>query len=107
MLRYPSTLDAVHSVARLMAAVVEAELPPAHAGIASGPLVVRDGDVYGHTVNVAARIAGEAGAGELLVEGAMTARLAVAGIEWADTGDHRLKGISEPVRLARIDLDTA
>ena len=61
MLRYPSAPDAVRSVQGLMAAIVEAGLPAAHAGIAAGPLVLRDGDVYGHTVNLAARIAGHAG----------------------------------------------
>jgi hypothetical protein len=31
-----------------MASITAAGLPPAHAGIAVGPIVVRDGDVYGH-----------------------------------------------------------
>jgi len=64
--------------------------------------VVRDGDVYGHTVNLAARIAGHAGAGELLVASAVTAHLDPAGIGWVDVGDATLKGLAEPVRLARI-----
>ena len=102
MLRYPSAFDAVRSVLDLMAAVVDAGLPAAHAGIAAGPLVVRDGDVYGHTVNLAARIAGHAGAGELLVASAVTAHLGPAGIGWVDVGDATLKGLAEPVRLARI-----
>ena len=102
MLRYPSAFDAVRSVLDLMVAVVDAGLPAAHAGIAAGPLVVRDGDVYGHTVNLAARIAGYAGAGELLVASAVTAHLDAAGIGWVDAGEARLKGLAEPVRLARI-----
>jgi adenylate cyclase len=102
MLRYPSALDAVRSVQGLMAAIVDADLPAAHAGIAAGPLVLRDGDVYGHTVNLAARIAGQAGAGEVLVAGAVTERLDPAGIGWVDAGEARLKGLAEPVRLARV-----
>jgi adenylate cyclase len=35
-------------------------LPPAHAGIAAGRVVVRDGDIFGQTVNLAARMASEA-----------------------------------------------
>ena len=73
-------------------------------GIAAGPLVIRDGDVYGHTVNLAARIAGQASAGELLVAGAVTERLEFAAIDWVDVGDADLKGLAEPVRLARITL---
>ena len=36
--------------------------------MAAGRLVVRDGDVYGRTVNLAARIAGDAGPGQVVVE---------------------------------------
>jgi hypothetical protein len=34
-------------------------LPPAHVGIHAGPIVVQDGDYFGRTVNLAARIAGQ------------------------------------------------
>jgi class 3 adenylate cyclase len=40
-----------------------AGLPPAHVGVAAGPVVVQGGDYYGRTVNLAARIAARAGAG--------------------------------------------
>ena len=67
--------------------------------------MLRDGDVYGHTVNLATRIAGQAGAGELLVAATLTERLDDAGISWVDAGELRLKGVLvEPVRLARIAL---
>lgn len=102
MLRYPSIVDAVRSVGGLMAAIGEAGLPRAHAGIAAGPLVVRDGDVYGHTVNLASRIAGQAQAGEILVDRDLTVRLEDVGIRWADAGEARLKGLHAPVPLARI-----
>ena len=102
MLRYPSIAEAVRSVGGLMAAIVEAELPGAHAGIAAGQLVVRDGDVYGNTVNLAARIAGQAQAGEILVDRDLTGRLDNVGIRWVDVGEVRLKGLAAPVSLARI-----
>jgi adenylate cyclase len=44
----------------------EASLPPTHIGIHAGPVVSQDGDVFGRTVNIAARIAARAGAGEVL-----------------------------------------
>ena len=104
MLRYPSIRDAVRSVRGLMTAIGEAELPAAHAGIAAGPLVVRDGDVYGHTVNLAARIAGRAQPGEILVGRDLAGPLDEAGIRWEDAGEAGLKGLGAPVQLARIDL---
>lgn len=46
---------------------------PSGVGLHAGPVVERDGDVFGATVNVAARLAAHAHAGELLT----TARTAV------------------------------
>ncbi len=104
MLRYASVAEAVESVGALMAAIEAAGLPPAHAGIAAGPMVVRDGDVYGHTVNLAARIAAHAAPGELLLPVAVADRLA-ATTQWADAGEAALKGLAEPIRLVRVRLD--
>lgn len=104
MLRFASVAEAVESVRALMAAIESAGLPRAHAGIAAGPMVVRDGDVYGHTVNLAARIAAHAAPGELLLPMAVADRLAATTL-WTDAGDAALKGLSEPVRLARVRLE--
>ena len=42
-------------------------LPPAHVGIHAGPVVLHQGDYFGRTVNVAARIADYARPSEVLV----------------------------------------
>jgi class 3 adenylate cyclase len=42
-------------------------LPPAHVGLHAGPVLYQEGDYYGQTVNLTARIADYARAGELLV----------------------------------------
>ncbi|MGH2464287.1 MAG: hypothetical protein ACRDGI_02405 [Candidatus Limnocylindrales bacterium] len=42
MLRFPAALDAIEGVRALISAIVGSALPPAHAGIAAGPFVVRD-----------------------------------------------------------------
>lgn len=104
MLRYASAVDAVESVRDLMFAIVEAGLPQAHAGLAAGPVVVRDGDVYGHVVNLAARIAGHAATGELLIHADVAELLPAARIETEDAGAAQLKGLADPVRLARVRL---
>jgi len=105
MLRYPSLVDSVTCVRELMASIAAAGLPPAHAGIAAGPIVIRDGDVYGHTVNLAARVAGHAGAGELLVAVGPPDQPPDHSFAFEDAGSAKLKGIAEPVHLLRITLD--
>ena len=105
VLRYASAGPAVASVVALMAAVRSSDLPPAHSGIAAGPIVSRDGDVYGHTVNLASRIASRASPHELLVPLDVTDRVTEAGLEWEDVGATELKGIPEPVHLARVRID--
>ena len=51
-------------------------------------------------MNIAARVAGEAAAGETLVSGTVRdlARTS-AGAEFEDRGERELKGIAEPVRV--------
>ena len=102
MLRFESVLPAVRAARDLMARVIEAGLPAAHAGVASGSFVVRDGDVYGHTVNLAARLSGIAAAGELLVARDSADALRPAGIEWDDGGEVTVKGIDRPIGVARV-----
>ena len=102
MLRFNNARDAVIAVRELMAAITAHGLPPAHSGIASGRLVVRDGDVYGHTVNLAARIAAHGVAGEMLVSAATAESLTGTGLILEDAGQVVLKGIPEPVGLVRI-----
>ncbi len=104
MLQYPSMVDAIVSVRDLMATIAAAGLPLAHAGIAAGPLVVRDGDVYGHTVNLAARIASHAGAGELLVAADGVDEPTADRLELESVESAILKGITDPVRLLRAPL---
>ncbi len=87
-----------------MASIAAAGLPPAHAGIAAGSMVVRDGDVYGHTVNLAARIGSHAGPGELLVAADGSDEPMGGSLELEDAGSATLKGIADPVHLLRVRL---
>ena len=50
----------------MVESVPGAGLRPTHIGIHAGPVVAQDGDVFGRTVNIASRIAGRAGPGEVL-----------------------------------------
>jgi adenylate cyclase len=74
-------------------------LPPARMGADVGPVVFRDGDYFGQTVNVAARISDYARPGEVLVSQALVDETGGAGFEFEAIGEIPLKGIREPVPL--------
>jgi adenylate cyclase len=75
------------------------ELPPAHVGIDAGPVIFQDGDYFGRTVNMAARIAAYARAGQVLVSDDVLKVTTDSNVEFVDIGSVELKGVSRPVRL--------
>jgi adenylate cyclase len=76
-----------------------AGLPPAHVGVAAGPVVVQSGDYFGRTVNLAARIAAYAGAGRVLVSERVVERVPPREVAFVELGRVQLEGIAHPVRL--------
>jgi class 3 adenylate cyclase/YHS domain-containing protein len=94
--------------ARLFDAVAaEEHLLELRAGCHHGDAVEHEGDFYGTTINIAARLAALAGPCELLA----TAEVAAAGrtLGWAVSGrgDQRLRNIAEPVGVWAIGIPTA
>lgn len=72
--------------------------PPLRVGIHTGPALSNDGDWYGRTVNVAARLCAVAPGGEVMVsEATREAAGEVAGIDWGNRELHWLRNVSEPV----------
>lgn len=63
LLRFASSSQAVAGSADLLDQLERDGLPAGHVGIDAGALVVREGDVFGWTVNLAARLADSAGPG--------------------------------------------
>ena len=98
-MRFGGPADAIRSVLRLVEDIRLAGLPPAHAGIAAGLVVIRDGDVYGQTVNLAARIAGQAGPGQVVVEEGAVIALPAGTARFEPLGRVTLKGIPGDVGL--------
>ena len=80
----------------------EASLPPTHIGIHAGPVVSQDGDVFGRTVNIAARIAARAGAGEVLTSSETVELVEYARLRFVRVGPASLKGITRPFILYRV-----
>ncbi len=78
----------------------EPQFPSARLGIHWGPVLYRDGDYVGTTVNLAARLTAEAEAHEVLVTRAVHDEAAgVDDVELIPVGARRLKGIPDAVEL--------
>jgi adenylate cyclase len=74
---------------------------PARIGINAGPVIAQEGDYFGRTVNVAARIADYAQPHEVLVSDEAMRSAGIDDVEFELVGDVPLKGVSELVRLHR------
>ena len=74
---------------------------PARIGVNAGPVVVQEGDYFGRTVNIAARIADYAGPRDLLVSEEAKRTADADNVEFELVGDVELKGVPEKVRLHR------
>ena len=101
MLRVPDPGDAVLLGLRITHELMRGHGAPAvRVGLHHGPAVERDGDYFGSTVNVAARVSAVAGGGEVLLT-AHTAGLApeLEGVFYAPRGRQELRNVREPVEL--------
>jgi adenylate cyclase len=74
-------------------------LPPAHVGLHAGPVIFQDGDYFGRTVNLAARIAEYARPGEVLVSQEVVDAADAAPVSFTEIGPVELKGVPGTLRL--------
>jgi class 3 adenylate cyclase/YHS domain-containing protein len=101
MLSIPKPGDAVLLGLRITHELMRGHGAPAvRVGLHHGSAVEQDGDYYGATVNLAARVSAEASAGEVLLTGT-TAALApqLDGVLYEPRGRRELRNIREPVEL--------
>jgi adenylate cyclase len=107
MLYFDDPADAVAAALEMAERAMDAGLPQAHVGVDAGPVIIQDGDFFGGTVNVAARIAGYARAGEVLASArAIEAAGELPGdIRSVEVGPVDLKGVSRPVAIRRIERE--
>jgi adenylate cyclase len=83
----------------MVRAVANEDLPPARVGIHSGPVIFQEGDYFGRTVNIAARIAEYARPGEVVVTQEVVDAADGAKATFTEIGPVELKGVSGPMRL--------
>jgi adenylate cyclase len=94
--------EGVVAALEMLDAVSAAELPPAHIGLHTGPVVFQGGDYFGRTVNLAARIAERAEPGQILVSQEIVDRVGAGQVAFESIGSVALKGVSEPVPLHSV-----
>jgi adenylate cyclase len=100
MFYFPNPGDSVVAALEMVEGVAEEALPPARVGAHAGPVVFQEGDYFGRTVNIAARIAEYARPGEVLVSQDVVDQADLDGVEFTGIGPIELKGLSEPLRLS-------
>jgi class 3 adenylate cyclase len=95
MLHFHDPHDAVLAMLEMVRRAPEMGLP-AHAGVAAGPAVFQDGDYFGRTVNLAARIAARATGGQTLVSGDVAELAMTPDVSFHEIDSLELKGIATP-----------
>lgn len=73
------------------------------AGVHSGEVLVRDDDLVGIAVHVAARVAALAGSGEVLVTDTVRVLVDGSGMRFEAVGEHELKGVPGAWPLFRLE----
>ena len=100
-----ATFDGPARAIRCAQAIVHAVRPldlEVRAGLHTGEVELADGKVAGLAVNIGARVAAQAGAGEVLVSGTVKDLVAGSGLEFDDRGTATLKGVPGEWRLFAV-----
>jgi adenylate cyclase len=101
MLHFREPGPGVAAALEMVDGLATSGLPPAHVGLHAGPVLFQEGDYFGQTVNVTARIADYARPGEVLVSSAVAEASRDVGVGFDEIGLVELKGVAEPVHLLR------
>jgi len=101
MFHFSEPAGAILSGIELIEKTEKATSLPARIGINAGAVIAQEGDYFGRTVNIAARIADYARPREVLVSDDAKRHAATADVEFELVGDVPLKGVSKSVRLHR------
>jgi adenylate cyclase len=97
--------DAVMASLEIVDRVHPEGLPPAHIGVYAGPMIYDEGDYFGRTVNIAARIASQAGPDQVFVGEDVLRHVTPSGFQLTEVGAFELKGIAKPLTLYEASRD--
>ena len=108
MFGFPDPAAALRVLGRLLPACrAEPRIPLTRTGLNHGPVLRRANDLFGSTVNVAARIAALASPGQLLATQPVADVATASGIVAQDIGKVALRSIADHVPLFAIELAPA
>jgi adenylate cyclase len=102
MFYFPDPGQGVLAALQMVEGVALEGLPPAHVGMHAGPVVFQEGDYFGRTVNISARIAEYARPGEVLVSQEVVDAAQGTPVTFTEIGPVELKGVSGTVRLHSV-----
>ena len=102
MLQLPHPTVGVEAALELVETMNGEGALSSHAGIHAGPVIERDLDVFGQTVNLASRIADAAAPGEVLASEVVAEATGDARFGFERIDDADLKGLPGPVALFRV-----
>ncbi len=76
-------------------------------GINAGEPIAEDDDLFGATVQIAARMCAAAAVGEIMVSNAVRALCDGKGLSFANLGSHAFKGVEEPLIVYAADWQSS
>ena len=101
-----ATFDGPARAARCAIAIAAAMRPlgiEVRAGVHTGEVEVRGGDIGGIAVHIGARVCSLAAASEILATRTVKDLTIGSDLRFSDRGDHLLKGVPDPVRIYRVE----
>jgi adenylate cyclase len=105
MLQFPDAERGLKAAVALVRILSEDGSLSAHAGVHAGPVIERDLDLFGRTVNLASRLSDAAGPGEVLVSEAVVDAVDERSFRFEPVPIAELKGIPDPPSLFRMTVD--
>ncbi len=103
----PTARGALSALNRIVQATHhEGPYPVLRGGVAYGPVLLSRGDIYGRTVNIAARLAAQAAPGQTIATQAVAVAATEEGVAVSSLGQTTLRNMSQPLATFAIDLDS-
>jgi adenylate cyclase len=108
MLSFPDPDAAIQALGVLLQSCrEEPRLPLTRTAVNHGPVIQRGSDLFGSTVNIAARIAALASAGQMLATRPVAEAARARGIQVRELGDVTIRSVAGTVPLYEIELARA